>query len=347
MCKPRVFTDVESIIPDLPDSIVFYPMDGVMNLQYEILDNSAFESLRNAQILLLQPEVCSLDTAITELAFPLFDVGGMTVDFEPEIALNCLETATIDLQISGGNPPYDIQWDGAYSGSNFEVSPDDELTLTGTVTDLCGINQVPIEIWVHRLSYDPVEVVVPEQVNFNCAQEIEIEPVVSGGIGNYGYIWELNGELISTQSAFSEVIDTEGQITLTVTDQCMPAATANIETVSMTSPIVVNLGADTSATCAETLTLVPEVYGGFGNLQFVWKLNQNPVSSSSTYSFVPQQTSGVILEVYDECGQVSEDDMLVYMTEPPIHLYLSEDTVICAGSHLFIEPTTGRRLRRV
>ncbi len=332
------FQDVASIIPDLPDSINFYPMQGVLNLEYEIFDNADFENLRNAEILLLQTEVCSIDTSVTVLPFPLFDVGNMTVNYTSEISLDCDEIAQIDIEVLGGNPPYEIEWNNNYEGFNFEVSPDIEILLIGEVRDQCGINQAPIEILVFRLTYEPVEVIVPETVNYNCAEMVIIEPTVNGGIGNYSYAWTVNSELISSTPIFEENISSDSQIVLTVMDQCMPAVSALIEANSIMSPIVVNLGADTSATCAENISIIPEVYGGFGDLQFLWKLNQNPISSASSYTFMPEETSMVTLEVSDQCGQLSSDQVLVYMNEPPIHLFLSSDTSICEGQHLFIEP---------
>lgn len=332
------FQDVTTLIPDLPDSINFYPHQGIVNLDLEIFDNGTFESLRNAAIILLEPEVCSVDTAVTPLTFPLFDVGGLSVVYPNDIALNCDEIASIDIQVSGGNPPYSVNWEDGYQGLSFDVSPESELFLTGTVRDQCGINQENISIHVFREAYDSLTVIVPETVNYNCSDLVLIEPLVSGGIGNYSYEWLIGAETVSTNPIFEENISSDSDIVLRVTDQCMPQVESMIIANSVLNPIVVNLGADTSATCAENITLVPEVYGGFGDLQLIWKLNQFPISSASTYTFMPSQTSIVSLEASDECGQSTSDDIVVYMNEPPIHLNLASDTTICEGDHLFLEP---------
>ncbi len=200
------------------------------------------------------------------------------------------------------------------------------------------MHQETVEIEVFREEFDPLSVAVVEEVFFNCVDLIEIEPIVNGGEGTYTFAWTLDNNIISTDPSISISLTEENVIELQVADKCVPSVSKNIQVTSNIEPLNVSLGPDTVGSCTETMTLIPEITGGFGTMTYEWRKNQNAVSSNSTLGFIPGETSMISLRVEDQCDQVGSDDMIVYMGDPPLSTALTTDTVICLGEPFIIEP---------
>ncbi len=329
----------EAIIPGLPDSIVFAAQDGHRVLNFDIESDFTYQGLRNFSLNILQPAVCSMDTAVLSLPIDIIDFGEMVLDYPDTIALDCIESAMIDIGVSGGRTPYQITWtDPEINGFSPEIDIEDSTAIVGTVTDQCNIHEETVEVFIYRESYDDLSVSAPSAIAFNCYEEVFIEPIVSGGFGDYAYQWIQAGSVISEASALNQIIELDGNIELVVSDRCAPDVQRTIETNQSVNPITVNLGTDTTGVCTDLLTVVPEVSGGFGELQFQWKLNDNAVSSIASYSFYPQQTSAVKLKVNDVCGQEAEDDLMVMVEHIPMVTSLPEDTAICPRERLILDP---------
>ncbi len=331
--------NLESIIPDLPDSVVFNPMQGSVLLDIPVLHNTEFESLRTVDIELLQLDVCAQDTTIIDLTFDLIDAENLLIEYQNSFGLDCEESAQISLSIEGGHPPYQVNWEGPQTGTSFEFELEgDSETLAAEVRDACGVHIETVEIEVYREDFDPLNVAVVDEVFFNCVDLIELEPVVNGGEGTYTFTWLLDDEIVSTEPAIAISMTEENVIQLEVADKCVPAVSKSIQVTSNIEPLVVSLGPDTVGSCAEIMTLVPSISGGFGAMTYEWRKNQNAVSSNSTFGFVPGETSMISVKVEDQCDQEGSDDMIVYMGDPPLNTSLTTDTVICRGEPFIIEP---------
>lgn len=326
------------IFPDFPDSLVFYPAQGHVEWELPIQNNNVFEGLRNFDISFLQPATCGLDTAVTDINLSLSDVAPMEVMYPDTVFFSCDENAAVSVGITGGLEPYSILWEGEEEGFEFDVQTTEPLELRANVSDQCGIHSEELTIWIIPEDYDPLEIVLPEELEFNCINPITLNPVVTGGRGDYSYAWRFQGELISTQSDFSEIIVQEGILEFSVTDGCMGMQTAEIDLTLMENPIEVELGDDREGFCDQEMVFFPEVSGGFGSFDFLWTRNFNPVSTSSTYAFVPEGFSVVSLRVTDQCGQVKSDTVFVQVDIPPLELSLVSDTAICKGERLELVP---------
>lgn len=329
----------ESVLPGLPDSLIFASQDGFRVLDLNVATDFTFQGQRDFTIRVLQPQVCSVDTAVINLEIGIVDFEEMIVDYPDTLALNCLEPAALEVAVSGGMAPYDISWsEPALNGFSIEFPMDESATLSATVSDQCEINSQSIEIFLYRETYEPLSVSVPNSLTFNCTNPVSIQPIISGGYGEYEFQWLQDGEVLSEQMVFNQVIEPNGNLQFIVSDLCAQPVQSNIEINAATNPITVNLGPDTSGGCTDLFTLVPEVSGGFGNLEFLWKLNNSYVSSSSTYGFYPQETSLIELTVTDACGQEANDNLIIYVENQIMRTALPKDTAICYGESLTLDP---------
>ena len=327
------------IFTNLPDSVTFYPLDGVKTIELDVANNNNYEGLRDFNLQILQPQVCSVDTAIINIPSSIKDFPQMNLNYTDSIALSCDETANVNIEASGGYAPYQVTWDQPdISGFQFDSSPDSLETYTGTVSDFCQVNSQNIQIVVYRQIYDSVEVQTPEEVSYNCAEPVNVVPVVTGGIGQYTYSWSQNGEVLTNQLELNQILTDNGPLTFHVNDHCMPGKEVQIPVVSQVNPLFVALGPDTTASCVDPIVIVPEVYGGFGAVSYVWSVNNLPKSSSPTFNYLLSQTSEINLDVTDACGQVASDDLIVYITHAPLQVQLPVDTIICENERLILDP---------
>jgi len=329
----------EEVIPNLPDSIRFSHLDGTKSLSFDILHDGQYEGLREVEIQFLQTEVCSADTTVISRFFDLTDFENLNISAPDTLMLDCIEPALIDIDVTGGNAPYEIVWtDPDIEGFDFELNPVENIELTGIVSDGCNIHQENISIQIIRQEYEDLQVFLPEEVGFNCVDPVSITPIIEGGFGDYSYQWEQDGVIISESLVFNEVVESPGNLTFSVEDRCAPSASANIQLNSLINPIQVSLDDDTTGNCTELMTIIPNVSGGFGELTFLWKKNGNEISSNSTFGFTPSETTLLELTVKDQCEQEASDEQIVYLYNEPLRTDLPSDTAICMGERIRMHP---------
>ena len=331
--------NAENLIPGLPDSLTFYALDGVKTFDVEILDDAIFDGLRDFEILFLEHEACSLDTNITKLEMKITDNPGLELTYDSDIALNCFESGNVNIDVSGGAPNYDILWDNNdYEGFMFSINPQDELELTATVSDFCGVHQEEVNIFAYRQTYPPLEVSVPNEITANCAAPVSIEPVVSGGLGEYSFEWFQDGNLISNDSVLSQILTSASSVIVIVSDPCTGSVNKSIEIDQQLNPISLDLGTDINSQCNNPVTIIPQIEGGFGSFSYTWKVNNVTVSNNQTLIRSFTETSIVTLIITDACGTESSDAINVFISTPQLHVQMPTDTTICENERLVISP---------
>jgi gliding motility-associated-like protein len=337
--KSEMAAAYPEVFPDFPDSLIFYPEQGYLNWEFPIFHNGLFEGERTFDIDFLQPQVCGLDTAETNFELPFTDTPLFSVEFDDTLAVSCDETGIVNVAVSGGLAPYEIEWEGGLSGFDFQVDEEEPLVLEGVVTDQCDLNQQEITILYEPIEYDPLEIVIPEEFSINCLDPLNISPVITGGRGDYSYNWMFEGNALSQESEL--VIDSpqEGILSLSVDDGCVPSESTQASLELLDNPIFAEIGEDFPGLCNEEVSIVPEVAGGFGNLTFEWKRNFGLSGSSQTFTFLPISSSIVSLEVTDECGQQAWDTLNVSVEHAPIEIAMPADTSICEGRRLEFTPS--------
>lgn len=332
--------NADSIFPNFPDSVTFYSHDGVKIIDLETADNAIFEGVRPFSIQILQPEICSLDTSILNLPTSITDFPELSINYSDSIGLDCIESALVNIDVNGGYAPYTVHWDQPNAqGFNFTTSPDSLAYFSGTITDRCAIHSKNIDVIVYREAYADMTINLPDSVSFNCVDPVLLAPQVSGGYGEYDYAWSQSGVVLSNTLTLNQTITDTTALVFRVTDRCMPAVEKMVFPVSQTNPLVVKLGSDTTGTCSVPMILVPEVVGGFGQIDFLWKINNLPFSTQSIFNSLLSTTSAVTLTAIDECGQASTAQIVVNVPYDPILVDLPVDTAVCVDERLILDPS--------
>lgn len=337
--KPHGWSNGEEIIPDLPDSISLYAMDGKKSFDVEIKNNNTYEGFRNFEVHFLELNACSKDTSVTIVNTPVMDYPNLEVNHPDTDVLNCIETAAIEVEVSGGFPPYEIVWNNpSLTGFNIVVNPDSILSLSANISDFCGVNKQEINIAVIRESYLPLNVILPEHISYNCVNPVSIIPVVHGGYGDYSLEWYQNDELIYTGSNFNQILNSDSDIILVASDLCSESVSKIIEVSEQTNPLTLILEPDYAGSCKTKFVIVPEVTGGFGDLKYEWKMNNSVVSHDPVFMGNVNTTSLMKLEITDACDATINSHTFVYINTVPISISLPTDTAICVNEKLELNP---------
>ncbi len=323
---------------DVPESLTFYPQQGYLDFEIQLLRDNTFEGIRTVDLSFLQLEACGVDTSVTQLEIELNDSPEMQLTFQDTISFTCDEIPIVLVNVEGGMEPYTISWEDGYEGFSFAWNSGTEAELFGVVEDACSMNSDTVTIQLMPETYPPLSAVLPDSIQFNCTDPLTIPSFTSGGRGDYEFSWLLGNQEIGTDSTLNAIITQEGTLFLSITDGCVEGIQIESEMELAENPIFVDIGEDLEGKCDSLITIIPQVEGGFGSLSFEWKRNLSLEGTSGTFAFTPLSFSMVTLEVEDACGQRESDTLFVYVNNPPLSVDLPADTSICEGDRIEIIP---------
>ena len=343
--EARNLTNVQSILPDLPESVTFYPNKGRVELNIPVLDDAVTQGVRSFAIDVLQVAACSVDTSRTPLELVLNDAPPLDVEYDHSLVVDCNDPSVISIDVSGGNPPYSIQWDHpSAEGFHFEIHTDQILTLNAIISDDCNIHTENISIGLTPESFSPLEVLAPDSMTFNCSEPVIIPVVATGGGGEYQYLWTQDGEWASDSNPYHAIPQSDSPLDLTVHDRCAPSVEKSVKLISEENPLSVILGPDTSGHCNEKIHILPDVSGGFGALSYRWTWGDQLLSETPVLSYFPKQSKTIVLSVNDFCGQMQSDTIRVFVDATPPTAMLQGPFELCEGEvldpELFLEGGT-------
>jgi gliding motility-associated-like protein len=331
--------NADALLENLPDSIVFQIGETEKIVSIPVLNDGVHSGSRNFGFELLQPATCELDTSLIVLNAFINDRTALIVNHPDTIWVPCDADGVLPIVPEGGNPPYSIVWGQAeLQGFNPTYSHGNSLNVNAIVSDDCDIHQVPIALYVHKETYPPVQIALPDIVQFDCSKPFALDPLVSGGSGDYSYSWIMDGIELSDEYNFNTLLPSPGTLIFSVSDRCNGITQASVEAVLFENPLTVSLGEDLNGNCDASVLILPEVFGGFGEIEYEWFQNQQPVHSEPVYSFVPNRTVSVRLRVSDSCGQSDMDTLNIFVQNPEIQIDMPSDTVVCAGDRFYLKP---------
>jgi len=274
-----------------------------LDIPVGINDSTLYEGCGNAALQFVRPIASSgiQETAYLEIS----GTGTNGVDFTPALPDSVVFPLGVDTVNFFLSAPFDGQNEG-------------EETVTVLITNIaseCSGAVLTNEFTFYIREPDPMEVTGFDGALQDCSDEIDLFPTVTGGYGEYGYIWS-NGQSLDTITVSPGFTTT---YFVTVTDTCgvEPLSTEFNVDVPIYPPVFVDLGEDVFIeTCDVVLPLTPETTsGGFGSYSYDWYVNGDFVTDSNPFNFLVETTSEVTVIASDECGDIDADSILVEL--PP------------------------------
>jgi len=324
--------DFEDIIP--------YVQGGTGNYVYEwtVNGNNAgslpqiqIQALGNTLIELMVTDECG-NSGIDELEIAV-DPLPIDVDLGTDYSTTCFSLENIIPIVQGGTGNYEYEWtvNGTNAGSlaQIQIQAQGITLIELIVSDECGnVGSDELEISVDPV---PMTVDVGPDLSVTCLDISTITPVVQGGIGNYSFSWEINGEDAGTGEFIDVSASSQTIIVLVVSDECGNSASDQMQISVPPVPIFADLGPDQSVTCTEPNILNPIVSGGIGDYSYTWYVNNLEYGNDETLEILVPEDAIVELVVNDECGNYASDELFLSVPDDPIIIEITPDTAVCLG----------------
>lgn len=301
-----------------------------------VLSNDAdvsYEPAAEGSLLLMVTDGCG-ESEVAELEFFFNDVA-IDLDLPIDVVAQCLTPLTVEptfLEGGIGNLSYEWQLNGQPYGGNVpsaSVTLSADAVLTLTVTDQCA-NSTSGDVNI-TVAPQTIMVDLGDDLTQTCLDASLISPSISGGTPAYSYVWQVNGNQVAFTLNYTVLVEANSMVSLGVTDACgnqgYDALQVNIPPVSMT----LDLGEDFVVPCQDEVEIASNVSGGVGNYSYQWNLNGFDQPNSSSLEFVAIGVMSIELQVIDQCGNSTSDDLTVTIPVLPPQVVVSADTLICKG----------------
>lgn len=192
-------------------------------------------------------------------------------------------------------------------------------------------------------SYAPLNVGLND-INSVCNQVNVLAPSVTGGPGQYTYLWN-TGETTSTISVSPGVTTT---YSVTVSDVCgvEPVTEDVTVTLPIYPPLEIEVSPPTQIPCLELGPIsVTSATGGNNQFTYLWTLNGQVIGNTATVNVPGGSPTWYVVTVTEGCGTSVQDSVLVSAVplDPIVITATPDPTVICTGdtAHLEIFGITG------
>jgi gliding motility-associated-like protein len=228
----------------------------------------------------------------------------------------CQSTATISVNVSGGTPPYLYQW------SNGSIAEQSGVLIPGSysvqVTDLSGCTSV-LEINVPVNPYAILVNGTMQHANCLSGQLGSISLLVSGGTGNYSYLWS-NG---STSPGISALQPGLYAVQVSDANGCVMNHEFIIEN---SSTLTLNNNSHIALCTGELALLSADSIPG---LTYQWYYSGTPLNGATGHQFLTPAQGNYYVVVNSVCGQIQSNAINVTVSSID-NLSISNNQIICA-----------------
>jgi len=224
---------------------------------------------------------------------------------------------------------------------NGQPEPDKTVVLVFSYTDNCGDQHQDTLNFILR-DMKPLNISLSDQWLTCPGDEINLTPSITGGGGNYQYLWS-TGATTKTISVNPEITS---NYALTVTDECSNDTISKTITVNVptSSPIVLTGSPDEENICPYVpTTFFVNASGGFGGYSYLWSNNFGETfGTDSVQKVLPEKTTIYSVTVTDVCGQKENYSLTYTVLSPPLIVELNSGIEICPGDSIeLISTVTG------
>lgn len=284
-------------------------------------------------------DTCGTIPALGSVTVSFVDYPPIVADAGPDQEFSCLENLVVSPSIVGGSGEYTYEWFvNGVSVSLEEIlnyPTDDAGTASVIVTDEC-LETASDEM---QFSFPPIPVFVDlgEDIAVTCLDISSLNANSNGGVGNYSFEWQIDGQSIGSGNPFEIQIGEETTISVFVSDACENVGSDEI-TVSV-PPVPVDVLVDNSinTNCLSDFNVSAGGSGGVGSYQYEWTLNGNLLSSSNQLIYTTDTPLNILITIEDECGNTSTETVVVSLPTVPIFLNVPPNETICQGESLELE----------
>jgi gliding motility-associated-like protein len=274
---------------------------------------------------------CNIGVTDSTMIYTLLDPV-MVYNGEDSVYVNCNGQAVITPGITGGFGPYTNFYfigQNLQVGNSATITPTDTLLIVVMSYDMCGQTLVtPVTILPVM---EPIQIHLPDTTNLSCSGLTTIQPEVDGGFGSLIYQWYENGVLSDDVDGIYEYSGTEeSELIVQVTDECGQLNSASSVLLLEIEPIELSMVDSVVSDCLSEVEFTYQLSGGQEPFEYSWVQNGLEIGVDSALTGLTFNSNQIIeLQILDNCGQVQEDSVMVFIENTPIDLDISQVIVNC------------------
>jgi gliding motility-associated-like protein len=317
------------------DTVSFAAGQNIADILLEPLSDAQPEIIESVTLSIVQ-DLCGVSDTISATLY-IVPRQPISVSIDPFTPPTCPgDPVTLNMNYSGGYPPYSFLWSDGSTGNSIVVNPTSSTSFWVTVSDTCGPQTEGDTVIVLVPNPGPINV-TSTQGNIVCPNGSDtLIATATGGFPPLVYTWSVGGVNIGNGPSVIVNPSTTTSYVVTVSDACGSAVGISLTgvTVNPYTPPSVNLISSDAIVCPND---VIQIYAQAGNGLAPYTYTWNGASTSVPDSLI-SVSSGSNTFYYgfitDACNQNSLNDTLEYII-PVYDLVLVssiEDTTVCPGA---------------
>ncbi len=303
----------------IPGSINFPPGQTTVSFNIQSLTDALVEGLETLTLTFPITDPCG---NVTPLVLDLWiqDNQPMQVTLTSSSITCPGDPVTINSQISGGVQPYTYQWSTGQNTGSITFVPATSQTVWLAVSDAC--TGIP--------AYDTILVTVPVLSPLTILTSPDITEIcpyipatlgvqVSGGSGQYTYLWTTNNVLSSTTDSLVVNPGSSSMYQITVTDNCGNTIQDSVSYTILSPPLVLQTNGPFQICPGDSVALLVTASGGYGNYYYNW----STTATTPQITVAPQNSTSYFVQVSDECQTFSVAAVaMVQVVKPLANFYI-------------------------
>ena len=234
-------------------------------------------------------------------------------------------STTLEVEATGGTPPYEYSWLNGPTGPSQTVSPVVTTTYTVEVTDSIGCTaSQEIEVVVGST----VALTISGGTELCAGSSLELQANATGGTGPYTYSWS-NGLGTGPIKTVSPLDTTTYTVTATDALGCEDVQSITIN-VNPALGLTIEGGANVCFGSAAVITAIPS--GGTGPYTYQWS---DDLGTEASQTVTPSSEETYAVTVTDLVGCTIADSITISVGNN-LNVDLGPDTTLCGGGSITI-----------
>jgi gliding motility-associated-like protein len=303
----------------IPATINFPPGQTTVSFNIQSLTDALVEGLETLTLTFPITDPCG---NITPLVLDLWiqDNQPMQVTLSSSPITCPGDPVTINSQISGGVQPYTYQWSTGQNTGSITFAPATSQSVWLAVTDACTGIPAYDTIFVTVPVLSPLAILTSPDITEICPYiPATLGVQVSGGSGQYTYLWTTNNVLSSTTDSLLVNPGSSSMYQITVTDNCGNTIQDSISYTILSPPLVLQTNGPFQVCPGDSVTLLVTASGGYGNYYYSWSTTE----TTPQIIVAPQNSTSYFVQVSDECQTFSVTAVaMVQVVKPLANFYI-------------------------
>ena len=303
----------------IPTSITFTPGQSTFSFAIQTLTDALVEGLETLTLTFPIADPCG---NITPLVLDLWiqDNQPMELTLTSSAILCPGDPVTIDAQISGGLQPYTYEWSTGQTTSSITLNIANSQSIWLAVTDACTGVPASDTLFISVPEFNPLAIITSPDITEICPFiPMTIGAQVSGGSGQYTYLWTTNNVVSGTTDSLLVNPGSSSTYLITATDNCGNSIQDSVSYTILSPPLVLQMNGPFQICPSDSVNLLVTATGGYGNYYYNWSTTE----TTAQITVAPQNSTSYFVQVSDECQTFSSTAVaLVQVVKPLANFYI-------------------------